>query len=356
MLWGSWKIINLPVVGAFRRIFAVLGSIVIALFLIASVFALGGFSPKLLLNAVVVQQFGSRFGLEDFGLIYAPIVLCGLATALCLRAGLWNIGADGQFYAGAILTSGFGLFAGAPAWLEWPLMLSGAIVGGMCWILVPSLARIYASVDEIISTLLLNFVAILLVTYLSSERWRDQTTYVNTGTARIPFELPTFFGTLHVGFLIAICTAILLAILLKYSRWGYELLICGSNRSAAIYAGMPLTKRLLQAMLLSGAIAGVAGFVEITGTVHRLQIGISSSYAYLGIIAAVLVRGSMLGVLLSSALTATLLGAISVLQAQGLSMSAALAATGCILLFAAIGERLAGLAIVRHKISLLGTP
>jgi general nucleoside transport system permease protein len=352
--YSGWKIVRLPVVSALRRTLAVLGSIVVALALIAVLFALGGFSPKLLFNTVVVQQFGSRFGLEDLGLIYTPIVLCGLAAALCLRAGLWNVGADGQFYAGAIVSSGIGLFLGAPTWLEWPLMVFGAIAGGMLWILVPALARIYASVDEIISTLLLNFVAILLVTYLGSDLWRDQTAYVNTATGRIHFELPSLFGTLHIGILIAICTAVLLAILLRYSRWGYELLICGANRNTAVYAGMPVTTRLLQAMLLSGAIAGVAGLIEVTGTVHRLQIGISSSYAYLGIIAAVLVRGSMIGVLLSSALTATLLGAISILQGQGLSMSAALAATGCILLFAAIGERLADLNIVRRRIGLLG--
>lgn len=347
MFSSNYSLVRLPMASPLRRTIGVILSIVVALAFIATIFALTGFSPKLLLNTVFVQQFGSRFGLEDLGLIYTPIALCGLACAACLRAGLWNIGGDGQFYAGAIFATGIGLFVDGPAWLIWPLMVLGAIVGGMLWILVPGLARIYASVDEIISTLLLNFVAALLVAYLSTELWRDQKTFVNTGTGRIRFELASLFGTLHVGFVIAICLAVVFALVLRYSRWGYELMISGTNNDSAVYAGMPVRRRLLQAMLLSGAIAGLAGMIEVTGTVHRLQGGISSSYAYLGIIAAVLVRGSMIGVLVSSALTATLLGAISILQAQGLSMSAALAATGCILLFAAVGERVAEFKIVR---------
>jgi general nucleoside transport system permease protein len=270
-----------------------------------------------------------------------------LATALCLRAGLWNIGVEGQFYAGAVVASGIALFFNGPPWVIWPLIILGGIIGGMLWILVPALARIYGAVDEIISTLLLNFVAILLVTYLSAGPWRDHITFVNTGTARIRYQLPLMLGELHIGLAIAILLAILLALILRHSRWGYEVLICGANSNAAAYAGMPVASRLLQTMLFSGAIAGLTGTIEVLGTVHRLQAGISSSYAYLGIISAVLVRGSMIGVLLSSALTAVLLGAASILEAQGLPMSAALALTGFILFFAATGERLAEFQVVR---------
>jgi general nucleoside transport system permease protein len=343
----NWTIVRLPVVGPGRRSLAVIVSILLALVLSGWGLALFGFSPLLLLGSVLQEQFGSRFGLEDLGLIYAPIVFCSLSMAICIRAGLWNIGAEGQFYVGAAAATGAGLFLHATPWLMWPLMIVGAIAGGMIWMLIPALSRVYGAVDEIISTLLLNFVAVLFITYLTSGPWRDQKTFVNAASGRIPYDLPALSGALHIGIVVAVALAVLLAIVFRYSRWGYEVLMCGANAGAATYAGMPVGRRLLQVMLLSGAIAGLAGMIEIVGTVHRLQTGISSSYGYLGIIAGVLVRGSMLGVLLSAGFAATLLGATSILQAQGLSTGTALALTGTVLFFAAMGQRLAEFRIIR---------
>ena len=171
-------------------------------------------------------------------------------------------------------------------------MFSAGLVGGAVWILIPTLARAYANVNELITTLLLNFVAILLVYYVSTGPWRDRT--ANSATARLSAEIPEFWGTVHWGLPVAIVVALAVAGLLAFSRWGYEVRLAGSNPSAAHYAGIPARRHLVTVMLLSGAIAGLAGMLELAGTVHRLQGGISNNYGYLGIMVAVLARTAIM--------------------------------------------------------------
>ncbi len=136
---------------------------------------------------------------------------------------------------------------------------------------------------------------------------------------------------MHWGFPVAILAALVIAGVLAFSRWGYEVRLAGSNPSAAHYAGMPVRRHLITVMLLSGAIAGLAGMLEIAGTVHRLQGGISNNYGYLGIMVAVLARSSAIGVIFSAALMAFILNSGIILQTQGLTTSAVLAITGLIL-------------------------
>jgi ABC-type uncharacterized transport system permease subunit len=299
---------------------------------------------------VLTATFGSRFGLEDFGLLFGPLMLTGLAAAVTLRIGLWNIGAEGQFYAGAIAATGVGLFVSGPPSLMLAAMFLAGAVGGLLWILVPTLARAYANVNEIITTLLLNFVAVLLVNYLSTGLWRDRKQGVLGATARIPYEVPTLSGGLHDGILVSVVAVILMALLIRYTSWGYEVRISGANIHAAHYAGIPVRRRLISVMLLSGAIAGIAGMLEVAGTVHRLQGGISNNFGYLGIIVAVLAGGSAIGVVFSGFLMAVILNAGIILQAQGISINDVLAMTGLILFFTAIGEQVAHYRVVVTRV------
>jgi ABC-type uncharacterized transport system permease subunit len=133
---------------------------------------------------------------------------------------------------------------------------------------------------------------------------------------------------------------------LNFTRWGYEVRLAGSNAQAALYAGIPFRRHLITVMLLSGAIAGIAGMLEVAGTVHRLQGGISNNFGYLGIMVAVLARGSALGVLAGAALMAVILNSGIILQTQGINTSTVLAITGLILFFTAIGDELAHYRIV----------
>jgi len=137
--------------------------------------------------------------------------------------------------------------------------------------------------------------------------------------------------------------------LLTFTRWGYEVRLIGSNAAAGAYAGIAARKHLIIVMLMSGGIAGLAGMLEITGTVHRLQGGISNNYGYLGIMVAVLARGSCLGVIFSGALMAFILNSGIILQTRGLTTSTVLAITGLILFLTAIGDEISHYRIVRDK-------
>lgn len=316
-------------------------SVVAALALGAALFAAAGYDVPRLAADVTRGSFGNLFALEDLGLLVSPLILTGLAAAVTLRVGLWNIGGEGQFYAGAIAATVIGLEAHANPALMLVVLAVGGFLGGGLWILIPALARAYLAVDEIITTLLLNFVAILLVNYLSTGPLRDPAQAVTSATARVPYEVPTLIGDLHWGLGVAVSLALVMAVVLAYTRWGYEVRLAGANRFAAHYAGIRVPRRLLQTMLLSGGIAGLAGMLEVTGTVHRLQGGISNNFGYLGVMVAVLAGGQPIGVLPAAVLMGVVLNGGIVLQTYGVSIYEVLALTGLILLFIAVGEQFA---------------
>ncbi len=323
-----------------------------AVLVAAVLLAVLGLHPLALGGSVLKQSLGSRFGIQDLLLLASPLVMCGLSVSLMLRVGLWNIGADGQFYVGAACAAGVALFGphGSPLLVQSAMGLA-AMAGGALWIAVPALARLLLGTSEIISTLLLNFVARLGLDWLVTGPWRDPHGMAAAQTARIPDPLPKLprdwhLGGLHWGLAVVLLLAALLAAAFRFTRWGFELRICGANRDTAAYAGMDVRRRLFQAMLLGGAIAGLGGMLELSGTVHRLQSGLSNGYGYVGIIVAVLAASSPLGCVFTGLLMALVLNAGTVLQTQGVPSSAALALTGLILLFAAIGERLAHYRIV----------
>lgn len=328
-----------------------LGALLLALAIAGLALRFAGADPLALGRRVLAQSFGSRFGFEDLGLLVAPLILTGLAVAVMQRIALWNIGVEGQFYAGAFAATAVSMVFDGPTFTALAAMAAAGTAGGMTWILVPTLARAYAGVSELITTLLLNFVAVLLVYYVSTGPWLDRATHQLAATPRIRARVPLFWGTVHWGLPVAVMLAAALAALFAYTRWGYEIRISGANPGAAAYAGIPMRRRIIAVMLLSGAIAGFAGALELAGTVHRLQGGISNNYGYLGIIVAVLARNSFLGVLSSAVLMGVILNAGIILQTQGLNTNAVLAITGLILVLTAVGDELARyrLAVVRQR-------
>ncbi|RBM09751.1 ABC transporter permease [Novacetimonas cocois] len=317
------------------------GAIVCALLVTAAILALSGYSPPDLALLVARSTVGSRFGMEDLALFMSPLLLTGAAVTVCNRIGLWNIGAEGQFYAGAIGAAAIGLFVPAPAFVLLPLMAVAGIVAGMGWIAIPTLARAYAGVNEIITTLLLNFVASLLTYYLTTGPWRDRVTGAQVSSARLPVSIPEIWGIVHWGFPIGLLIVVVLAAIMAHTRWGYEIRIGGANPDAARYAGIPVRARIIVVMLLSGGLAGLAGMFELAGTVHRLQGGMANNFGYLGIVVAVLARGSCLDVIPAALLMAFILDAGIVLQTQQLTASVVLAITGLMLFMIAIADELA---------------
>ncbi len=343
----TWTIQRIPEISGLSRIAAYLAAGGTAVAVAGLILRLLGLHPLALGGTLLRDGLASRYGIEDLLLLAAPLVTCGLSVAVMLRVGLWNIGADGQFFVGAACAAGVGLYG--PAWSTLsmlPLMAVAALAGGAAWIAVPALARLALGTSEIITTLLLNFVARLGVDYLATGPWRDQRSAVSAQSPRVPFPVPRLprdwhLGRVHWGIVVVLGLAVLLALAFRMTGWGYELRVCGANRHAAAYAGMRVRRRLGEAMLLGGAVAGLGGMLELAGTVHRLESGLSNGYGYVGIVVAVLAAASPIGCVATGLLMALVLGAGTVLQADGVPSSAALALIGLILLFAAVGERLA---------------
>jgi ABC-type uncharacterized transport system permease subunit len=331
----------------FIRFFAV----VLALVLVGIVLKLSRLEPISLGYKALIQTLGTSYGLQQAAILATPLIMTGLSVALGMRMRLWNIGADGQLYLGAFTATAVGLFVKGPPILMLVLMMIAGAVGGLVWILIPAILRAYWDINEIITTLLLNFVAVLLVSHYAIGPWRDTGAAILSATRRIPYELPTIGDSyLHVGIFIPLIIATILAVVIRNTKWGYEIRVIGSSRGTAEFAGIPVLRQILIVMLLSGAIAGISGMIGVSGTSHRLSATISNSYGYMGIIVAALVNGSPLGVMVSGFLLAVLLNAGIVLQTSGLSVNAMLAINGVILIFAAVGEVATQYKLVHERI------
>ncbi len=320
-------------------------SVLIALLFIALFIELSGLPVKDLAVRSYKSTLGSLNGLRQVGQLATPLILCGLASAICLKMRLWNIGAEGHLYMGAWAATAVGLNWVAPDWAAFLAMFVAGAIAGALWMLVPAIARAYWDINEIITTLMMNFIAIMWVNIFAIDVWKDN--LVLRSSIRIPYNLPKISGSLHIGILIAVGLALLLAFFLGKTRFGYEIKLIGLNRKAAEYVGMPVAQRILIVMLIAGAIAGIAGVVEVTGSTHRLNSFLSNRYGYLGIIVAIVANASMIGTVFVGLLFSLFLNIGIVLQTQGLSSNIVTVSTGLILLLVAIGDMLARYRLVR---------
>jgi ABC-type uncharacterized transport system permease subunit len=349
---SGWRVQRLPTIEGRRRVIAYSIAFTIWLVLVGAGLSLASFAVKDIVLRSISVTFGSSYGIQQTLTLAAPLLLTGLAVAVAMRIRVWNIGADGQFYMGAWAAAGVGLFLPeGPAWLMLTLMAIAAGLGGALWILIPAIGRAYLGISEIITTLLLTFVASFLVYYLSSGPWRDPVVPTQAATARIVYELPALNDGAHLGIPISILLMIGFGIFFNYSKWGYEITIAGANPDAAEYAGIPVRKRILQAMLVSGMLAGLAGMIELTGVVYRLQGGMSNQYGALGIPIAAVASGSISGVAAAAGFFAILLNMGVSLQTQGLSVHSVLAITGLLLFLVAAAEAAARFSIRRISAS-----
>lgn len=301
--------------------------------------ATGRSAPALAADALEAT-FGNRFGIEETAVIATPILLDAIAVAIGLRMRLWNIGVEGQFYIGAWAAAGIGIYVDAPRPILLLLMALAGAVGGAAWVLLPAFARAHWNVNEIITTLLLNFVAIHWVEWFSIDLWRDKAAAVIQATPLVGARLPNLFGSpiLHAGFLLPIVLAAFFFYVFRSTRWGYEVDMIGGNPRAAEFAGINVRRRIVTVLLLSGAIAGVSGMIHLSGAAGRLQGTISNAYGLSGFIVAALAGASFIGLFAGGVFIALLLHSGIVLQAGGLSVYIVLAVYGLVLVGMAVGE------------------
>jgi simple sugar transport system permease protein len=270
-----------------------------------------GYDAAIALGALWNGAFGSWYAFTSATLVRAvPLILIGLGIAIAFRGGAFNIGAEGQFYAGAIAATWLGLqVAGQSALIAIPVVLIGAIVAGAAWIVVPVWLKLRFGVVEVISTLLLNFVAEALVSLLVQGPLQEHTRiYPQSDAIAESARLPLLAGTrLHAGFLLAFAATLLLWYLFSRTLWGFRLRAVGAGPRAAEVSGRIDSQRVgAAALLCSGAMAGLAGGVEVSGISYALFQNLSPGYGFTGIAVALLGGLHPAGVFLSG----TLIGAL----------------------------------------------
>ena len=240
-----------------------------------------------------------------------PLALTGLAVAVAGSMGLWNIGAEGQMMAGATVAAGVAMVAdGLSGPLLIAVLMASGVAGGMVLMLGPALARSHLGVSEIITTLMLVYVAIRVVEWLEVGPWKDPGSLGFPRIEEVPDHaaLPGLFGRVNIGALIALGLLIVFSLAVSRTAWGYELRLAGSSPDTARYAGVSMRRKVLAALLLSGGIAGLAGAVQLTGTEVRLTPGLSNGFGFSGIIVAALALMRPSGV----AVVAIVFGAVQV--------------------------------------------
>jgi ABC-type uncharacterized transport system permease subunit len=276
-------------------------AVLLGLLLLAAGLQLAGYDAAAAIGALWRGAFGSWYALTSATLVRAvPLIIIGLGIALAFRAGVLNIGAEGQFYAGAIAATWVGLHvAGRPAAVALPAVLAAAFLAGAAWVVVPVWLQLRYGVLEVISTLLLNFVAESLVSLMVQGPLQEsQHIYPQSDPIAASARLPVLPGTrLHAGLLLALLAAVGLWYVFGRTLWGFRLRAVGAGPRAAEISGRVDARRMMALALLgSGAVAGLAGGVEVTGVSYALFQNLSPGYGFTGIAVALLARLHPLGI------------------------------------------------------------
>jgi simple sugar transport system permease protein len=246
-----------------------------------------------------------------------PLIFTGLAVLVGFRCGLFNIGAEGQLYIAAFATAWVGIiFANLTSWLLIPLCFAAAILTGAFWGGIPGVLKAKFGSHEVINTIMLNFIAVALVSYFTQYHYKVpgdpilQTAEIGP-SAYIP-HLGRFIPglperiPLNIAFLLALLCCLLVYVFLWRTKWGYEIRATGSNPFAAEYGGISIRKQIILAMSVSGALAGMVAINEVLGNRHRYYDGFSDNYGFTGIAVALLGRNHPVGVILAALLFAAL--------------------------------------------------
>ncbi|MEM8691926.1 MAG: ABC transporter permease [Pseudomonadota bacterium] len=292
--------------------------------IIASLLAMiAGGNPFAVLGLIIEGAVGSQFAVLETLNRATPLIFTGLAVAVAFRAKFWNIGAEAQLYAGALMTVVLG--AGTlpwPSFILLPVLALAAILSGALVLLIPAILKTRFGVDEVVTTLLFNFIFLLFISMLLEGPLKDP---MGMGWPKSPRVLPEarlpriVEGLrLHWGFGLALISAVLIWLIQTRSVLGYEIRAVGLNRTAAAFAGIPINLVLVKTALISGGLAALAGFSEVAGVKASLTLDLSPGFGYTGIIVAMLALLNPLGVIVAAIFVAGIfVGADSMSRAAG---------------------------------------
>ncbi len=292
---------------------AVLAALGLTFAMTAALVAALGAPVSKTFQLIVEGAVGSRFALTETLTRATPLILTGLAVAVAFRAKLYNIGAEGQLYAGALAAVAVGGLHHGSGWdLPLPMLFAGmwlaAMSAGAVLLVIPAWLKTRLKVDEVVTTLLLNFVALLFVSMLLDGPMKDpagmgwpQSVAINPELELTRILEPT---RLHSGLLLAVGLACMIALMNRFTRLGFMMRNVGHNAAAAQFMGIPVTRVTLYTAMLSGAIAGLAGAVEVAGRAGYVTLDMATGYGYTGVVVAMLAALNPLGVIAASVLVA----------------------------------------------------
>jgi simple sugar transport system permease protein len=312
----------------------------------ALILTLGDHSITSAYQAMWDASFGTGDGREQTLVRATPLILTGLAVTVALRMSVWNIGAEGQMALGAVGATFVAFHAGGlPTFPLLVLMFLGGAVAAGAWAAIAAIPRAVVGLNEIITTLFLNYIGLLFLSALINGPWKDPTVVGFAYSKPLPTAsaLPTIGTTpISIGLYIALAAAALMWWLLDRTRTGFSLSIAGGNIRAAQYLGIGVGRRIIGVLVLSGMLAGIAGVVQLTTASGRLQDGLTGNFGYTGILVAFLARQRIAATVVVALLFAGLLTGGAALQSTGIPSSIAQVIQAVIIIFVLAGEAVGG--------------
>jgi simple sugar transport system permease protein len=301
---------------------APLAAVAAALALAAGLIAAAGVNPLTAYAEMLKGALGSRLAVTEMLTRATPLILTGLAAAVAFRTRLWNIGGEGQFFMGALVTAWIGHALGLPGPLGMAVLMICGMAAGAVLLAGPALMRLRFGVDEVVTTLLLNFIVILFVGLMIEGPLRDPLAFGWPQSVPVAgdYRLPDLIARtrLHVGLLVALAAAGIVWLILSRTVFGVETRAAGLNARAAAFAGIPLPRTILGVALISGALAGLAGSVEVMGVTGGVTTTMSPGFGYAGIVVAMLAALHPAGVVAAAIFVATVfVGADAMSRATG---------------------------------------
>jgi simple sugar transport system permease protein len=272
------------------------------------IFAAMGAPPLVAIETFLMSPITTVTGLASLAVRAAPLIMIGVGLSFCYRANVWNIGGDGQFTLGALAGGGLALFFPNQAfWWFYPVVLVSGVLGGMFWAGIVAFLKLRFNANEILTSLMLVYIAQLVLVWLVTGPWRDPQGFGFPQSAMFSAgaTTPVFFGTsVHLGCILAPLLAIVVWQVMARSVLGFQLKVVGQAPRAARYAGFSNAKLTWIALLVSGGLSGLAGIIEVTGPIGQLTTGITPGYGFTAVIVAFLGRLHPIGVIFAGLLLA----------------------------------------------------
>ena len=302
----------------------------------------GGVNPLYGYSELLYGALGNKLAITETFVLFAPLLLCGLAVALAFTCKFWNIGAEGQLYSGGLFASLFAVYATSiPSIVAIPVMLLVGFLGGAGWAAIPAILKVKLKVDEVVTTLLGNWVMTYAVEAILFGPWKNPVTGwhespVISDTTRFPILIAG--SRFHFGIILALLVAVAFYVIIKKTKWGFELLGIGGNQTASYAAGINVPRQIILAAIVSGGIAGLAGVGQVAGIEFHMKTDLSPGYGYTGVVIAMVGGLGPIGVVLASLLMAVVTqGTQAMNRTTGVPWALAEGIQGIILLCLLVG-------------------